>query len=223
MTYEIPRDGVLHKHPYSTLPLLESHLHPKFAIYDAGRKLYRSAEALDFSFGTIQTLYGVWTKFPPEKSKKDSSYIGSTEEESVSSDNNDDSNDDSYKGRTGQTDQAVNEQRPRTRSDAATERDRRPRTRSATKRDGAGSGSAVVQSRTLKKRVQKRVQRKLVEKKRKVLTDLLAHNHQLSEATVSRLNQGHGWTDDRIRRWSSNLSKRKDMWLSNVVNRYLLI
>ncbi|KAK7686103.1 hypothetical protein QCA50_010915 [Cerrena zonata] len=29
----------VHEHPFQTLPLLESHLHPKFVLFDAGRKL----------------------------------------------------------------------------------------------------------------------------------------------------------------------------------------
>ena len=34
-----PTDWTVHCHPFSTLPLLESHLHPKFVIYETGRKL----------------------------------------------------------------------------------------------------------------------------------------------------------------------------------------
>jgi hypothetical protein len=64
-------------YPFTTLPLLRSHLHPKFVIFDAGRKLSKYPaeewEQLELSFmdtfnisldtiGSLVTLYTAWTR-----------------------------------------------------------------------------------------------------------------------------------------------------------------
>ena len=36
-----PKNSINLNYPYDDLPILKSHLHPRFAIFDAGRKLHR--------------------------------------------------------------------------------------------------------------------------------------------------------------------------------------
>jgi hypothetical protein len=68
----LPDDFVAHLYPFSSLPLLRSHLHPKFAIVYAGRILATTASThmpqltIDYpSLSHIVTLYSAWTRDPP--------------------------------------------------------------------------------------------------------------------------------------------------------------
>lgn len=75
-------DFTTHVYPFNTLPLLMSHLHPKYAIFEAGRKLANlsttCAQQLvrDYpSLGLAMTLHDAWTRRPPSSAERDSSYI----------------------------------------------------------------------------------------------------------------------------------------------------
>jgi hypothetical protein len=69
-------------YPYSSLPTLKSHLHPKFAIFSAGMKL-RSLDDAELdklhdeysSLSKIIKLYTAWGRVISRKAKKDKSYI----------------------------------------------------------------------------------------------------------------------------------------------------
>jgi hypothetical protein len=80
--------AVIHRYPYSSLPLLECHVHPKFAIFDAGRKLKKMLfgdhlvkDALrraleDYpSLLKIQRLYRAWIQDPPSIALEDKTYV----------------------------------------------------------------------------------------------------------------------------------------------------
>jgi hypothetical protein len=76
---------VVHTYPYSSLPTLESHVHPKFIIFDAGRKLrtlmIENSDVLKNvidhypSLSKVQNLYRAWIQEPPKISLKDKTYI----------------------------------------------------------------------------------------------------------------------------------------------------
>jgi hypothetical protein len=225
-----------HIYPYHALPELKSHIHPQFAIFDAGKKLAKltelSDEKLEFlkvindypdrssSIAKIQTLYGVWIRPPPKNAAKDISYVDPNEElafeHEVSSIDDSNSKDSNYKGhgiRTNRTKSGRGDGlhlRPKTRSVAAAEQDDRsgrPRTRSvAAKRDGNGSGHPAKSGRMADKR-------KAAVRKRKVLYGSSAHNQLLlSEATLSRFNRrfgGGAWTGDHIRQWLKTLPMKR--------------
>jgi len=72
-----------HPYPFDTLPLLESHLQPKFVIFDAGQKLAESEQneiqnLVDvfpsLQFSSIMALYSAWIRPPPAKAKEDLTY-----------------------------------------------------------------------------------------------------------------------------------------------------
>ena len=212
---------VVHTYPYSSLPTLESHVHPKFIIFDAGRKLrtlmIENSDVLKNvidhypSLSKVQNLYRAWIQEPPKISLKDKTYINPEFELVYDPEYEDTSGDDpEYKDISGDdldepidSDYGVNDDqtlpgrgdglylRPRTRSVAAAEE--------ASAYDGARGGKA----RTSKVPV----------RKRKVLSESFTNNQQLlSEATLSRFNQQFGevaWTADRIRQWSSLPKKRR--------------
>jgi hypothetical protein len=70
-----------HFHPFTTLPLLQSHLHPKFAIYNAGKKLLEFSQdhylQLRRAFPRlvdIKKLYAAWLTQPKEEELEDPSF-----------------------------------------------------------------------------------------------------------------------------------------------------
>ena len=85
----IPTDGApisrdqftTHTYPFNTLPLLESHIHPKFVIINAGIKLERFDNTVidklvkDFpGVSSLRTLYNLWTGRIPDTALADPSY-----------------------------------------------------------------------------------------------------------------------------------------------------
>lgn len=94
----------IHSYPFDTLPLLESHLQPKFVIYNAGEKLavlghrlydklIDSFPGLSSSFSLILSLYAAWTLPPPDDAGEDSSYV-SADDDDDGDDGDGDSDDD---------------------------------------------------------------------------------------------------------------------------------
>ncbi|KAF8637443.1 hypothetical protein AX17_002808 [Amanita inopinata Kibby_2008] len=76
-----PEHFAIYTHPFENLPLLESHLHPKFAILEAGRKLdLLDADVLvSFLEGhlilkKVNQIYKAWTRQRPEDANKDKTY-----------------------------------------------------------------------------------------------------------------------------------------------------
>ena len=78
-----------YRYPFDTLPLLESHLHPKFVIFDAGQKISNLAkDSVEFEkfchdfpalqISSILDLYTSWTRQPGpaewERRNQDPSY-----------------------------------------------------------------------------------------------------------------------------------------------------
>ena len=78
-----------HTYPYNTLPLLKSHLHPQFVIFNAGSKLSKlmggkstlnelqkvSENHPDVDLNTVIMLYDAWTRPIPEDAVETVSYI----------------------------------------------------------------------------------------------------------------------------------------------------
>lgn len=168
-------------HPFETLPLLKSHLHPKFVIFDAGRKL-ASLEGAAFHkltadfpiLNVVLSLYKGWIRKLPQSHVNDPSYAPPVipEDDDISSDD-DDSSDDDYDD---------------TRSN-----------RTKFRRSGyKWKGPAVAPIASAKRRRSNQGQ---VGGKRKVLSEmsLSTHNQQLGTAN---------W-DDRICEWSLNCTKKK--------------
>ena len=104
-----PDDFATHVYPFQTLPLLKSHLHPKFAIINAGRKLATSSSAyspqlmLDYpSLSHVLTLYLCWTRSPPPESDQDPAFHRPYDDDASDGDDEDedDPRDDDYDDRT---------------------------------------------------------------------------------------------------------------------------
>ena len=77
---------VIHTYPYSSLPVLESHVHPKFVVFNAGmkmRKLVLEGKSAvlkkpfeDYpSLTKIQYLYRNWIQELPKFALKDKTYV----------------------------------------------------------------------------------------------------------------------------------------------------
>lgn len=71
-----------HFYPFDTLPLFESHLHPKFAIYNAAKKLddFSSDHYLQLledypQLSSIQILYNAWKRRPKEDELDNPSFL----------------------------------------------------------------------------------------------------------------------------------------------------
>ncbi|KAF9496610.1 hypothetical protein BDN71DRAFT_1588802 [Pleurotus eryngii] len=67
-----PSDTVMHFFPFDTMPLLTSHIHPKFAIFELGRQI--SALPMDLKIKlinatpilcSISDIYRAWSETPP--------------------------------------------------------------------------------------------------------------------------------------------------------------
>lgn len=93
-------DYRIHRYPFKTLPLLESHLHPKFVIFEGGRKLESLSLVLkgqetfnDFPTLTALTeLYNAWKASPTaEEQEQDSSYNVPVDSNGGDDDDDDDS------------------------------------------------------------------------------------------------------------------------------------
>jgi hypothetical protein len=126
-----------HGHPYKTLPNLKSHLHPKFAIFDAGRKMKDLSQQSKIplpelrkllsdypALTMIQELYNAWTQKIPADALEELSYVNVSNVE-VFSPYDDNDGDTNYYGRIAHGDGHSN--RPRTRSLAAADRNENAR------------------------------------------------------------------------------------------------
>lgn len=108
-----PAEGVeciAHTYPFNTFPIFESHLHPKFVIFNAGRKLNFLQirvqnlvnESVDSaSLNSVMKLYDAWLRPPPDV--KDESYDAPVDECTTDEDDSDDDigdeDDEDYNGR----------------------------------------------------------------------------------------------------------------------------
>jgi hypothetical protein len=79
-----PTDYSIHGYPFDSLPLLKSHLHPKFAMYDAGRKLEKvkinpneinRLQHLFPSLSSIVAVYDAWKQLPTKEQQQDPTYV----------------------------------------------------------------------------------------------------------------------------------------------------
>jgi hypothetical protein len=217
---------VVYEYPYTSFPQLESHIHPKFAIFDAGSKLQKLFNEdsdsnpvyekilKDYpSVSKIRRLYFAWIRPLPTNALEDKTYVDSTSFEEFYDTpevNSDIANDSDYEDRSmwNRTRGDGIFLRRRTRSVAAAEqalRAKRLRPRKQTIANGVGEGQSAQGGQTRKQ--------KAPVKKRKVLSESFTYNRQLlSEATLSRINQQFGeaaWTAQRIRQWSSFPNNRR--------------
>jgi hypothetical protein len=136
---------ISYRYPYNELPRLESHLQPKFVIFDAGSKLNKLLRVLkkreyqkitdnhpDIDLETVIMLYDAWTRELPDFALNDESYVDPNDISppareyggGSSGDGGDDPEDRDYVANgtnSGRGDEA--RFRPRTRSIAAAEHD----------------------------------------------------------------------------------------------------
>ena len=94
---------ISHWHPFNSLPLIESHFHPKFAIFNAGAKLAKMMVLKDPdnvkkfmeklpSLLSIIDLYNVWIQAPTPDVKTAISYNAPLDLPDDGDDNNNDNN-----------------------------------------------------------------------------------------------------------------------------------
>ncbi|GJJ06489.1 hypothetical protein Clacol_000681 [Clathrus columnatus] len=75
-------DFTTHVYPFNDMPLLQSHVHPRFVILEAGRKLAINIDLLPDLSNTypdlrrIAQIYTAWTRVPPSGAKDDETYGG---------------------------------------------------------------------------------------------------------------------------------------------------
>lgn len=99
-----------HFYPYSSFPRIESHLHPKFVIYNAGHKLFKCpADRLselfrDFpSLASVRLLYEAWIRGPQGHEAQDPSFKppeADDKDDDEDDDDDDDGKDSDYDDRT---------------------------------------------------------------------------------------------------------------------------
>jgi hypothetical protein len=205
----------VHTFPFNTLPPLQSHLQPKFVIFDAGRKLKDKPDLLiktlakDYpSIFQIENLYNAWTRKLPAEAARDESYIVSGE---VSNDRyNYYSHDDHYDDHDNDIDDLED-------NDYVDRRSLSGR-KSLSGRTQPGRFGWVrpppkeIAASVPQKRKASKSAKSHPMSTRKVLSEVTSNTHNqpfLSEVTLYSHNQQIGeaaWTDDRIREWSK---KRK--------------
>ena len=182
-------------HPFDKLPLLESHIHPKFVIFNAGRKMHilqlqvqKVVNESVFSprLGFVLHLYEAWIRTLPPNSKTDQSYLAPVDNKVTDDDGDDgdgvdvdDENDEDYEPGPTKKKKPVDDENDED-YEPGPKKKKKP-ARSKRKRSGTGSY--------------------------KVLSASSSYNqHCLSKVTLSRLLDLEGdasWTDDRIRDWSN--------------------
>jgi len=189
---------------YRTLPRLKSHVHPRFAIFNAGVKieiLRRDEHELlkvfnDYpSLVKVAFIYKAWRRIIPVRAVAQKSYVDPNEElVPISDDDSGNLSDRSY--------------RPLTKSGRGDGFHLRRRTRSAVvEHDDQCNQSQSGRGGTKTRKTSVKRKREVpAVNKRKVLSESSTYNQQfLSQATLSRFNQQYGegvWTGDRIRHWS---------------------
>jgi hypothetical protein len=202
-----------HDYPFNTLPLLESHLHPKFVIYDAGIKMFSFLRDPSFTAQMVRDfpslkmtveLYIAWALNPlPDSSVNDPTYYDPDADEDEDSDKDGNDDDDPKDG-----DYVYHTTRTRHRRLG----DIWPcsRTRNAAKQDGNDAPEDGVQEYPLPSTKQKA--QAVGPIKRKVLSGSSSHNQPLlSEVTLSRHTQQLGEVSgtDRVHEWKKVLLKKK--------------
>jgi hypothetical protein len=205
----IPENGEIrpeyegfHRYPFDSLPLLQSHLHPKFVIYDVGNKLHTLDEPLLEKIVVkfpimkeIQDLYTSWVAGPLwDEAVKDSTYISLDDEGR----DGDDGDDDAGNGDDGDDpiDSDYDDRTVCARLGSQYRKRRAPQTTTAIKRN------------SVKHKVSK-------PEPPKVLSELYTPNNQLlSEDALSSFNllyEETPWTHDSILEWSGNFRKKRKL------------
>lgn len=76
-----PEDVVNHFFPFDSIPLLKSHIHPKFAIFELGRQVshlpldvYRSLLTTTPILSSVLDIYYAWTRTPPARFLEDTEF-----------------------------------------------------------------------------------------------------------------------------------------------------
>lgn len=169
-------DTLSHGYPFDTLPLLKSHLHPKFAIVDAGRKLSSSSDllrkliqilpALEPSITLLLAVYHMWTS--EQKG-------GPSTHNSRPTDDDSSGPKDNFSGPKDDPSESKDDDRNRPKDD------NKPVTRS----------SMLMRSAVAHKPSQLGPKRKLLTR-----VTLSTHDQLLGEDAC--------WTDDRIRGWNDD-------------------
>lgn len=74
----VPTDFVVHTYPFASMPLLKSHVHPKFAVYELGRKLFEFSGNLQQTLvrdtpvlGSILQIYMAWDRALSDENLED--------------------------------------------------------------------------------------------------------------------------------------------------------
>jgi hypothetical protein len=96
---------ITHWYPFDALPLIESHIRPEFAIFDAGAKLAKMMQSKNTgkfdelvqkfpSLLSIIDLYNVWIRAPPPDAQTDILYNAPLDPPDDGDDDDDDDDDD---------------------------------------------------------------------------------------------------------------------------------
>ena len=170
-----------HYYPFDTLPLLESHLHPKFAIFDAGRKINLlqlkvqkvvNESAISDRLSFVLRLYEAWMRPRPNVYKRDRSYLAPVDDKCTTGDDGDDSDDGL------QVDDEIDE-------------DYGPASKKKKK--------ATAKTAIKRKRMQLQ----------KVLSDQQCLSEVALSRLLDQEGRDAIWTDDRIREWSNPQASQK--------------
>ncbi|GJJ05926.1 hypothetical protein Clacol_000113 [Clathrus columnatus] len=94
-----PTDFITHVFPFVNLPLFQSHLHPRFVILEAGRKMVTEPQTQNAItahpiLAKVLQLYLAWTCAPPPEAKIDESYhrLSGDDDSKCSNDDDTDTN-----------------------------------------------------------------------------------------------------------------------------------
>ncbi|GJJ05914.1 hypothetical protein Clacol_000101 [Clathrus columnatus] len=107
----VPANFTTYVSPFADLPPFQSHLHPRFVILEAGRKLSKNPEQYNVILAypilaKVLQLYLAWTRAPPPEAKDDQSYDrpgggGDDDDNNSKRDNRDDTATDGGRLRNG--------------------------------------------------------------------------------------------------------------------------
>ena len=242
----IPTDGTPislshfsnHIFPFNTLPLLETHLHPKFVIFDAGRKLaglnlqnFSSLQKLvelnvfpnlPNQLSTIADLYRAWILQPPAEAQEDPAYTVPDD------DANEDEGNRTASGRGLLWPRPIRQKTP-VEDDSDNQNNTPPRRLRLIRQKVPVEDDSDSQNNTPPRRLRPIRQKTPVEDdsdsqsntpprrlgmKRKAPAKHPNSRPTLSKATLSTHNQQLGeapWTDDLIRKWSKSYPKKRKL------------
>ncbi|KAF8627969.1 hypothetical protein AX17_006079 [Amanita inopinata Kibby_2008] len=180
-----PNDFSTYMYPFDGFPLLTSHLHPRFVILEAGRRLNLLDAAVLLLFVTrhpiltqILQIYSAWTRDRPATAMDDKSY---------NPDDDDDNRDNDFEDSDAHSSRVTDPHRY----------DTRKRRRQSESHPPGDSKRGRCEDKT---QGHKHKQQKQIHSARLSKKTLLEHNQQLGKAP---------WTRESMKMWSKKCVPRK--------------